>query len=354
MNQVLAMALVASFAIACPAGADTGVPAIAPSGIEAKTFDSSWLDGESTLSQEHVDRLVGLAKLDPSTAKILKDAQNVLGAQTSEQLAAFIRICENSSNGSYSGLADISAYRRLLSKSIAEETGDEQVDHRAQFEGKLPKNERIMKLEEQPDYVTAVTAVRGGICIIAGSTLRDAYSTFIHELTHIAYMVPEVEDRNFLDKYKSAQEYVDKTFIVPGGELEASIQGYRALIRTNHSRARLPDEVRDSFNDEGELVDRGKFSQYLLTKADYDELLRSNYQAKLLGLYNLLAAKENFLTNVYKERAGFSHQRLSPKQHRAVLASAHRLQSEIFELRDLRKSYLSRIAAEGISVKSAN
>ncbi len=358
-NQVLASALFALLIVVSPAAADVpsvGVDSPAADSVVASghQLDENWLDGENSLTLAHVERLVAMAQLDPQTATILQDAKDVLGAQTTRQLVAFIHICEPNPTGDYSGLADVQAFRRLVSKSLDEQSGKERVDHRKQIESMLPKNERITKLENQPDYVTALTAVRGGICVIAGSNLRDAYSTFIHELTHIAYLVPQVEDMDFLDLYKNAQEYVDKTFVVPGGELEASIQGYRALIRTAHSRYGLPDEIRESFNDQGELVDRKKFSAYLLGKGRYGDLLRENYSRKLIGLYNLLASKESFLTDVYNERAGYSRKRLSPEQHRLVIGSAHRLQSEIIGLRELRQSYLSRMAAEGISVKVSN
>ena len=198
--------------------------------------------------------------------------------------------------------------------------------------------------------MTAITAVRGGICIVARADLRDAFSTFIHELTHIAYMVPLVEDENFLQLYPTAQDYVDKTFIVRGGELEANIQGFGALIRLNQSRDRLPREISESFDNQGRLVDRKKLSDYLLDRVGYRNLLRDNYREQIVQLYNLLATKEKLLAEVYDDRAIDSRKHLPANVHRLVTSSAHRLQSELIKLRELRQQFLSRMAAEGISL----
>lgn len=314
---------------------------------------ANWLDGQNAITAAHVARLMELANRDSDTAAVLRDALKALSVQNAEQVLPYIRLCDERDH-EVLGSATLKATPRYVEKSLAELVGQVKPDHAAKIAKMLRPSEQILETKESSDFIEYLTFTRGSMCMVSKADLLTAVEVFVHELTHLTRLQPSLELDAFLDRYRDADAFTMAQLMRPGDEFEAHYRGFRAKVRLHGGRKALPSDLRDAFNDDGDLIDRDKLVQYILIRQDYGSDYRRNYRQTLISNYNLIAWGQNFLIDVYNDRVRYLDPKYASSVRDGAYASALRLKPEINARRALRARYRPRLAAEGIEVRSAS
>lgn len=324
-------------------------PAFAGEVAETLGLESKWLDGSGTISLAHVRQLVDLAGRDPETAALLARAHEVLGTKTTSELMNFISVCKNAGKDIW-GETSVATRRRLRTKSSAEILGQVKSNYRKEIEKGLPQLAKIESYRDLPDYVAADILVREGICFVEGQSLADSFNTFIHELSHLVGVGIRSDEESFIDQYLDREDYIEKALFSPGGEFEANLAGYRAEIRLKGSRDWLHKQLREAFDDKGNLVDKKKFKDFLLDVAGYRKLLGESYKRHLVSWYGTLIDRINAMKNAKAERDANLKLNLMPAIKRKLRDSSDRLKKELVRLKSAQTRYEARLTLEGFTI----
>jgi hypothetical protein len=200
---------------------------------DAASLDADWLDGETTITAAHLQRVMALGSSDPEIVALFQEAEKRIGGGSFEGLAARFSVCgpDVKSEG---GLTQVKSSDAWMSRPLEElalgKRSPKTVQDLAEAE-KIPVRDR--RVVTYPDFLFVERTLLPNICIVARIPLVDAYDAVVHELVHATRVDPHATSE-LAAKSREDGEYRTALVLLPGGEADAYRTGVRARLRMGY------------------------------------------------------------------------------------------------------------------------
>lgn len=224
-------------------------------GVDLRTFP------KSISSAEVLDIFVTAMKADPQANKLLVQAEEKLKARGIENLNSIFSYCQglglSESGRGYFIQNPSPVQTRKFIPGVHEEPWSS--------EAQAKQNQAFSwKIVRTPFLETMLVSDPPKICIHRARDLFDAYTTFVHELTHLVRKDPFKYTEDFM-KTPDNYDHLEACLHGPGEELDATIEGLSAGIRlqTRFGVKKNNLGANKYFNNAGELVDEKGLTKFL-------------------------------------------------------------------------------------------
>jgi hypothetical protein len=259
---------------------------------------------DGRIPPERFSELLAIMSETPSTQNLLNQVTQALQLRQPQALSQMVYLCRERRS------VTLGEQRPLGPTEMLRETAGHLTAEFRQFEVDLNPSGRYAWDS------TVVAAVRSGlaasesntasrhlltilsvstICIDRDTTLLDAFSIFVHELTHLQGALLQLQRGGQvllgsssglhaeigLDSllFSDSRDYASRILETPGHELDAAISQTQAVLAIE-ALARVHDvhlATRAYFSPDGRLVDRAGLKRHLLVDAGYQAALEAEF-----------------------------------------------------------------------------
>lgn len=230
--------------IVCVAGL-SGLSPVARAELPVPGVDwkRPWIaPGQTQITPTNLGDLLAIAKEDPEVVALLKKFWDRTGIRADNAKALF----------------------EIFDFCVSGNAGNAQQEIRTQIVPRKPERpvhpgvQALIKpgavlVEDRPFY-QLWTRTDCNSCIAPGLTLRGAYNTFVHEITHLTETIAVENAEEFLERFPNEEAYFEVQFTRPGGEFDAVKRGVRAAIRASRAKVLTAGDPESTFNDAGDLI----------------------------------------------------------------------------------------------------
>jgi hypothetical protein len=267
-------------------------PSTHPTSPPLDLYSTDWLCGQDSVTSECFKSTVNLLEEDPERRELLKMALTQSGAV---DLQSIVHPCGPSDHtgglieGMYApaGAADFQAGSNTFVVPVSDlaDPAKRSLDVSQWIESlHFPIGSKV-RVIDHVDYVWAGYSKAASICISGKDSIEGVADTLTHELTHFVFLddnVFEGDAEHDLSSFPDSHAYVRFVFTQPGGEADAFIHQFSALVRRDGNTDNVPFVfLQDKFSPQGQF----------LAKLDDPSVLRS-----------LMEPYENSYIAIYKEK----------------------------------------------------
>jgi hypothetical protein len=219
---------------------------------------------DPTVPEARWRELIAVARADTAVSSLVDDVARGLGFEGPADLRRLVYLCD---------------VRRSI--TIGEPEPELRPDEMERgTEGHLRPAFR-----RTPEGRYVVDLARTSICLDREDTLLDAFSTFVHELTHLKGAIREAATllnpgRIDVTAYRDANDYAERHLDRFGGELDAFIAQTPAelrLIREEHVYPDRTPAAHQFFDADGNVTDRAGLRRLLLDNHGYRARFRGEF-----------------------------------------------------------------------------